>query len=134
MTGEPSQEHSVHPSVFSFDPYPPTQPIMWNQANPFANSQFIQNPTNILFQQINVPPPSQTLPPFGNVPFPVETNVLGNVQATHSNDFMQGFSFGGPKPQQPSEGVVQFPFQISQVPHGFEHKTIRCKRKTDSPP
>lgn len=132
MTREPNQQQSVHPSVFSFEPYPPTQPIIWNQANPFVNSQFIQNPTNELFPHINVPHPPVNLPPFPSNAFPVQAyNPPNVIEATNSNSIPQGFSFGN---TQASEGVVQFPFQISQVNLGFEYKSIRCKRKTDSPP
>lgn len=132
MTGEPNHRQTVHPSVFSFEPYPPTDPIIWNQANPFTNSQFIQSPTNNLFHHINVPQSSVNLPPFPSNAFPMQANESSNaVQTTNSNSYMQGFSFGSP---QANEGVVQFPFHISQVNHGFEYKSYRCKRKTDSPP
>lgn len=132
MTGEPNQEHSVHPSVFSFEPYPPPQPIIWNQANPFANSQLIPSTTNSFFQQISVPQSPVAVPQFGGTSLPPPANMLENtIQVHNANNFAQGFSFGSP---QVNEGVVQFPFQISQSNHEFAHKPIRYKRKTDSPP
>lgn len=132
MTGEPNQQQSVHPSVFSFEPYPPTQPIVWNQANPFANPPFIQNPSNEAFRHLNVFETPSNLPPFPSNALPPQAHSSPNViQSTSSDNFMQGFSFG--RPQQ-NEGVVQFPFHISQVYNEFENKGIRCKRKTDSPP
>lgn len=131
MTGEPNQEQSVHPSVFRFDPYPPTQQIVWNQTDPFTNSQFSQSPSHSLFQHISVPQSSAHFSPFGGSPFPIQTNVLGHAAQAMNSNLVQGFSFGSP---QQNEGVVHFPFQISQINHGLEHKTIRCKRKTDSPP
>lgn len=130
MTGDPNQEQSVHPSVFSFDPYPPTQQVIWNQTDPFANSQFTQIPSHNLIQQINVPQSTVNLSQLGDSSFQVQS-VLGNTAQVSNPNFMQGFSFGS---QQQNEGVVHFPFQISQINHGLEHKTIRCKRKTDSPP
>lgn len=178
MNGETNQEHTIHPSVFSFEPYPPQQPIIWNQANPFTNSQFVASTT--FFPQNNVPQLSTSLPSFGNTTppslsfsnttppsfgnttppnfgnttpasfgnrtsasfgnttspsfggtSPVQQHFLGNsLQSPTSNSFPQGFSFGSP---QNNQEVVQFPFQISQPNYELGHKTIRCKRKTDSP-
>lgn len=132
MTGEPHQEQSLHPSVFGFDTYPPQQQISWNQTNPFVNTQLVPSPSNTLFQHISIPPqPPVNLQPFQSYISSVYSNIGSNTQQCNVSTIPQGFSFGV---QQPSEGVVQFPFHIAQVNHGFGHKTIRCKRKTDSPP
>ncbi|XP_018571720.1 uncharacterized protein LOC108911299 [Anoplophora glabripennis] len=132
MTGEPNQANRS--SVFGFDPYPPPY-VNWSQPDVFTNpvTQFRPGPS---LQQ-----PQLCMPNTGGPSFPVQglpeqqvgiPNAVPQFTMTSLPQQQVNFSFGAPRPTQ---DVVQFPFQIAC--HGFGQRTIpsiRCKRKTDSPP
>ncbi|KAJ8967196.1 hypothetical protein NQ314_003026 [Rhamnusium bicolor] len=132
MTGEPNQQNPS--SIFGFDPYPPPYSVNWSQSDPFSNPVTHFNPgPSIVHTQICVenPVPAFTTqtPPQQQMSFP---NTAPQFTMSALSHPQVSYSFGAPKPTQ---DVVQFPFQVTN--HGFGHRTIqsmRCKRKTDSPP
>ncbi|KAJ8976498.1 hypothetical protein NQ317_018442 [Molorchus minor] len=130
MTGEPNQH--TRTSVFQFDPYPPQHTINWIQSDPFANSVQQQINPGPSFQQpqILAQNPIQPFTILTSQPQTPIPNFMPHFSDSAFPQQLASFSFGTSKPVQ---DVVQFPFEN----HGFGHRTIqsmRCKRKTDSPP
>ncbi|XP_044254061.1 uncharacterized protein LOC123004724 [Tribolium madens] len=107
MTGDPNQEN--HPSVFGFEPYPSlnVQPIDWSRI-PFGPSA------------ASVIPQGQFNPSliYQQVPSSIGHFSFCSSQAPHPAQFPF-------PPSTPIENNVS-------VHHSFS--TVRCKRKTESPP
>lgn len=131
MTGEPNQPNRS--SVFGFDPYPPPY-VNWSQSGVFTNPVTHFQPGSSL-QQSQICVSSTTVPSFPAQVLAdqqIVSNAVPQFTVTALPQQQGNFSFGTPRPTQ---DVVQFPFQIGN--HGFGQRTVpsmRCKRKTDSPP
>lgn len=105
MTGEPNSHNHNHPSVFNFDPYPPTFPVDWNQANPFARSV----------------PVSPRFGPLGEYATHPNLSEHGNAFSLPGSSLPQT-NFLGTSVQGPQSGVldnsIQQPINITN-PIGF---------------
>lgn len=161
MTGEPNQSNQNHPSIFNFDPYPPTFPTNWNQANPFARSAPVSpelggfpSPQSSLSDPVTpyLFPGNSSMSQNISYADPIQTdpNIMANpmrgeeFQASPPTPFgspvgqptwsvcPNNFSFGSFEMPGSSRDVIQFPFEI--VPDQGGQRTFRRKRKTDFQP